>query len=63
MWAWTQHAKYRARYAEAMADPICAHLRFFRLRSPAEVRTLLRNAPIVREQEISDTVSKPEESD
>jgi adenylate kinase family enzyme len=41
MWSWTQHAKYRLRYAEAMADPALAHLRFVRLRSPAEVRAFL----------------------
>ena len=41
MWAWTQHAKYRARYEAAMADPAWAHLRFIRLRSPADVRTFL----------------------
>jgi adenylate kinase family enzyme len=63
MWSWTQHAKYRVRYAQAMADPICAHLRFFRLRSPAEVRTFLRNPSILREEESSDTVSKPDMSD
>jgi hypothetical protein len=52
-----------ARYGEAMADPVWARLRFVRLRSPAAIRTFLRNAPIVREQETSDTMSKPEESD
>ena len=41
MWSWTQHAKYRARYAEAMIDPVWAHLRFVRLRSPAQVRAFL----------------------
>ncbi len=41
MWAWTEHANYRIRYAEAMADPAWAHLRFTRLRSPAEVRGFL----------------------
>jgi adenylate kinase family enzyme len=41
MWAWTQHAKYRERYAAAMADPSLAHLTFVRLRTPAEVRALL----------------------
>ena len=41
MWSWTQHAKYRVRYAEAMADPALAHLTFIRLRSPAEVRAFL----------------------
>jgi adenylate kinase family enzyme len=41
MWSWTQHAKYRVRYADAMADPALAHLTFIRLRSPAEVRAFL----------------------
>jgi adenylate kinase family enzyme len=45
MWAWTQHAKYRLRYQEAMADPAWAHLRFIRLRSPAAIRAFLDNAP------------------
>jgi adenylate kinase family enzyme len=63
IWAWTQHARYRARYGAAMADPICAHLRFFRLRRPADVHTFLRNPPIDRKQESSDTVSKPEVSE
>ena len=42
MWAWAQHAKYRVRYAEAMADPDLGHLTFVRLRSPAEIRAFLR---------------------
>ena len=41
LWSWTQHANYRIRYAEAMADRALAHLTFFRLRSPAEVREFL----------------------
>jgi adenylate kinase family enzyme len=41
MWSWTQHAKYRVRYANAMADPTLAHLTFVRLRTPAEVRAFL----------------------
>ena len=41
MWSWTQHAKYRIRYAEAMADPALGHIRFVRLRSPADVRAFL----------------------
>jgi len=40
-WAWTQHRTYQERYAAAMADPACAHLRFVRLRSPAEVEAFL----------------------
>ena len=38
MWAWTQQGPYRRRYEAAMADPAWAHLRFVRLRSPAEIR-------------------------
>jgi adenylate kinase family enzyme len=41
MWSWTQHAKYRARYAVAMGDPALRHLSFIRLRSPAEVAVFL----------------------
>jgi adenylate kinase family enzyme len=41
IWAWTQHAEYRARYAEAMADPALAHLTFVRLRFPGEIRAFL----------------------
>jgi adenylate kinase family enzyme len=41
MWSWTQHAKYRVRYQQAMADPAWAHLSFVRLRSPADVRAFV----------------------
>ncbi len=41
MWAWTQHARYRERYATAMADSSLAHVTFVRLRTAAEVRALL----------------------
>ena len=41
MWAWTQHGRYRRRYETAMADPAWAHLRFVRLRSPAEIKRFL----------------------
>jgi adenylate kinase family enzyme len=41
-YAWHSHARYRARYAAAAADPAHAHLTFIRLRSPAQVRTFLR---------------------
>ena len=40
-WAWSQHANYRTRYEEAMADPRWSHLRFERLRSAAEVNAFL----------------------
>jgi adenylate kinase family enzyme len=42
-WAYTQHGKYQDRYAAANADPAWAHLRFVRLRSPADVRRFLAN--------------------
>jgi adenylate kinase family enzyme len=43
VWAWQTHARNRARYVAAMADPSFSHLRFVRLRSPAEVRRFLRS--------------------
>ena len=42
-WAWQTHASNRARYEAAIADPAYGHLRFVRLRSPAEVRRFLRS--------------------
>jgi adenylate kinase family enzyme len=60
MWSWTQHAKYRVRYAEAMADPVWAHLRFLRLRSPAHVRAFFDKFPNPGKQGIPDSLSKPE---
>jgi hypothetical protein len=41
MWSWTQHEKYRFRYAAAMADPALAHLSWIRLRSPDAVAAFL----------------------
>jgi adenylate kinase family enzyme len=43
-WAWTQHGKYRNRYAIASADPALAHLKFLRLGSARDVAALLRRA-------------------
>jgi adenylate kinase family enzyme len=40
-WAWVMHASYVARYTAALADPANAHLRFIRLRSPAEIAAFL----------------------
>ncbi|HVW33099.1 MAG TPA: shikimate kinase [Acidimicrobiia bacterium] len=40
-WAWTMHPNYLARYEAAMADAAQAHLRFVRLRAPAEVSAFL----------------------
>jgi adenylate kinase family enzyme len=37
LWCLTRYAEYRARYLAAMTDPAWSHLRFFRLRSRAEV--------------------------
>ena len=36
-WAWTQHAKYAARYGAALESPDHGHLEFVRLRSRAAV--------------------------
>lgn len=44
-WAWTQHGKYRARYAAAMTDPTMAHLDVVRLRSRAEATAWLDCLP------------------
>jgi adenylate kinase family enzyme len=41
LWAWTNHRKYRDRYARAQADPSNAHLSFVRLRTPAETEALV----------------------
>jgi adenylate kinase family enzyme len=44
VWAWQTHARNRARYTAAAADPAFAHLRFVRLTSPRAVRQFLREA-------------------
>lgn len=44
LWAWRKHPEYRARYAEAAADPANAHLRFVRIVTPADASTLLATA-------------------
>jgi len=43
-WAWTQHDTYKERYAAAMRDPTNAHLRFIRVRTDAELDSLLADA-------------------
>jgi adenylate kinase family enzyme len=43
VWAWHQHPVYRRRYSTATTDPGWAHLQFFRLRSRAHQRSLLRS--------------------
>jgi adenylate kinase family enzyme len=40
-WAWHNHAKYRARYRAATADPANAHLTFIRLASRRDVTRFL----------------------
>lgn len=44
-WAWVKHPEYRTGYAAAASDPEHAHLRFVRLRTPAEVADLLAATP------------------
>ena len=43
-WAWTTHAERRQQLEGAMGSPSCAHLRFVRLRSRAEVEAFLAEA-------------------
>jgi adenylate kinase family enzyme len=43
-WAWTQHGRYRDRYASASADPANAHLEFVRLASRADAADFARQA-------------------
>lgn len=43
-WAWTQHDKYRDRYAAAGNDPANAHLTFVRLASRAQAADFARQA-------------------
>ena len=38
MWAWSQHEKYRERYAAASVEPAYCHLTFVRLTSREEMR-------------------------
>ncbi|HEY6493895.1 MAG TPA: hypothetical protein VIZ43_11510 [Trebonia sp.] len=40
-WAWHNHAKYRARYGAAVADPANAHLTFIRLATRRDVTRFL----------------------
>ena len=44
VWAWQTHARNRARYEVAAADPLYTHLRFVRLTSPRTIRRFLREA-------------------
>jgi len=40
IWSWTHHAVNRERFLAASIDPAWSHLRFIRLRSPAEAAAL-----------------------
>ena len=40
-WAWVTYPQVEERYSRAMADPANGHLRFVRLRRPAEVEAFL----------------------
>ena len=42
LFAWRAHPKYNRRYEGLDRDPALAHLRWFRLRTPREVRRFLR---------------------
>ena len=43
-WAWTQHDKYRQRYAAATTDPANEHMRFVCIRTDADLESLLAEA-------------------
>lgn len=43
LWSWTQHNRYRDRYAAAAADPANAHLNWVRITSPVQQRRWLRS--------------------
>jgi adenylate kinase family enzyme len=47
-WAWDTHARRRARFAEMVADPELAHIRFHRLVRPAEARAILGRLAALR---------------
>jgi len=48
LWSWTNHARNRARYRAAPADPRWAHLRFLRACSRREIRQLILALPAAR---------------
>jgi adenylate kinase family enzyme len=52
-WAWRKHAGYRARYTAAAADPANRHIRFIRLSSRADARTLVETAAMTPEHGVS----------
>jgi hypothetical protein len=41
LWSLQSHGRLRKRYGQRMTDPAYAHIRFFRLRNPAEGRGFL----------------------
>ncbi|MCP3997767.1 MAG: AAA family ATPase [bacterium] len=43
LWAWTQHEKYRSRYAAAAADPANAHLEWIHITSSRQKRRWLES--------------------
>lgn len=43
LWSWTQHEKYRSRYAAAAADPANAHLEWVQITSPRQQRRWVRS--------------------
>jgi adenylate kinase family enzyme len=43
-WSWQNHARQRARYAAAMADPQWQHVDFVALHTPREVKAFLATA-------------------
>jgi len=47
-WAWTQHGRYRTRFAEAVRSPDYAHLSFVRIGNHADARALLARAGLTR---------------
>jgi adenylate kinase family enzyme len=55
VWAWTTHARNRARYLAASQDPANAHLTFVRLTSPRAVRRFLTAARQAGEAREADT--------
>ncbi len=43
-WAWVKYPEYVQLYCAAIEDPLYAHIRFVRLRTPQEVDSLTRRA-------------------
>jgi hypothetical protein len=47
-WAWSTHGRRRTGFAEMMADPAFAHIRFHRLTRPIHARTLAHGLAALR---------------